>query len=179
MVKVLERFYTLECKAFRMINRYFEKRLLNLFFRTVTHLGGATVTISLVLALILLSSQSIQYTAIASAIALTISHIPVALIKKWYPRSRPYVVLDHIYVTDNPLNDHSFPSGHTTAIFAILTPFVLLSPALAIVLVPIGFMVGLSRIYLGLHYPSDVLAGCLLGCVSGFLSFISMMPFFL
>ncbi|WP_097157177.1 phosphatase PAP2 family protein [Bacillus oleivorans] len=175
----MERFYAMECKLFRIINRYFERKLLNRFFRTVTHLGGATFTITLVLGIILLSSQSIRYTAIASAIALTISHIPVALIKKWYPRSRPYAVLDHIHVTDNPLNDHSFPSGHTTAIFAILTPFVVWNPTLAIILVPIGFIIGFSRIYLGLHYPSDVLAGCLLGCVSGFLSFIWIKHFFL
>ncbi|HWO76900.1 MAG TPA: phosphatase PAP2 family protein [Bacillus sp. (in: firmicutes)] len=175
----MERFYALECKLFRKINRYFERRLLNRFFRTVTHIGGATFTISLVLGIILLSSESVQYTAIASAIALTISHIPVALIKKMYPRSRPYIVLEHIHVTDNPLKDHSFPSGHTTAIFAILTPFVLLNPVLSLILVPVGLIVGFSRIYLGLHYPSDVLAGCLLGCVSGFLSFMWVKHFFL
>ncbi|PJH69213.1 phosphatase PAP2 family protein, partial [Salmonella enterica subsp. enterica serovar Typhimurium] len=71
------------------------------------------------------------------------------------------------YVMKNPLQDHSFPSGHTTAIFSVIIPFILLDWMLMFLLLPIGIIVGVSRIYLGLHFPSDVLGGSLLGSFAG------------
>jgi undecaprenyl-diphosphatase len=117
--------------------------------------------------LIIFTTSSIRLTAIASAVSLVISHLPVAIVKKLYPRKRPYLVLEYSHVMENPLTDCSFPSGHTTAIFSVITPFIILYPVLSIVLLPIGTMVAISRVYLGLHYPSDVLVGSLLGLSSG------------
>jgi len=61
------------------------------------------------------------------------------------------------------LKDPSFPSGHTTAAFAMLTPWMLTEPMFIPLLLPIGIGVALSRIYFGLHFPSDTAAGALLG----------------
>ncbi|GJM80520.1 hypothetical protein HMSSN139_30160 [Paenibacillus sp. HMSSN-139] len=63
----------------------------------------------------------------------------------------------------NPLTDHSFPSGHTTAIFSVTVPFMAAAPGLILVLLPVALLVAVSRIYLGLHYPSDTLAGAVIG----------------
>ncbi|MFS0673407.1 phosphatase PAP2 family protein [Ornithinibacillus sp. 179-J 7C1 HS] len=163
--------YALDCKSFHFINQHFDHKRLNPFFRTITNLGGATFTITAVLLLILLSSGPIRTTAIASALALAISHIPVAIMKKLYPRKRPYLVLENSHVMENPLTDCSFPSGHTTAIFSVVTPFILLYPILLIALLPIAFLVALSRVYLGLHYPSDIIVGSMLGVSSGIICF--------
>lgn len=169
---MLKQIYTLECQLFRNVNRYFDWKKLNTFFRTITHCGGATFTISLLLFIIFIGSPTVRFTALAAAISLAASHLPVAVLKKMYPRRRPYLVLDKIKVTESPLVDHSFPSGHTTAIFSILVPFIIFMPVLALVLIPLGFFVGVSRIYLGLHFPSDVLAGMLLGSSVGLLTFL-------
>lgn len=176
--KMIKHFYSWECQLLRNINHYFDRKQLNIFFRTITHCGGATFTISLLIFISSVGSQAIQFTAFAGAISLAVSHLPVAFMKKMYPRERPYLVLDKIKVTKNPLVDHSFPSGHTTAIFSILIPYVLLVPLFAFAFIPFGLLVGISRIYLGLHFPTDVFAGIVLGSTTGLLSFLMIRQFY-
>lgn len=170
-MKLLLAIYETDRKIFRGINRHYQIRLLNAFFRTITHLGSASFTISIILLMILFAEGELRRTAIASATALALSHLPVHLIKKWYPRKRPYISLENSFFPNNPLADHSFPSGHTTAIFSIILPFVLFIPAFAVALLSLATIVALSRVYLGLHYPTDIFAGSLLGSAVGILSY--------
>ena len=167
MMRLLLTIYDFECRLFEKVNRHFEKKLLNFFFRNITRLGGATVTIAAVLILLVLSSGDTRKAAISSALSLSLSHIPVHIVKKMFPRKRPYLMLEKTNFHANPLQDHSFPSGHTTAIFSVIIPFIISIPTLSFILLPLGVCVGMSRIYLGLHYPSDVLAGAILGSGMG------------
>ncbi|WP_392396825.1 phosphatase PAP2 family protein [Sutcliffiella horikoshii] len=178
MVKLLANFYEFECNLFRSVNRHFDRKYVNFFFRNITHVGGATFTICTLLLFIIFSNHSLKHTAIAAGLSLALSHIPVAIAKKLYPRRRPYLALAEIKVATNPLKDHSFPSGHTTAIFSSIIPFVLFLPPLAILLIPLALCVGISRIYLGLHYPSDVAVGMILGSSTGIFSFLLIIPLF-
>ncbi|MGG3561880.1 phosphatase PAP2 family protein [Neobacillus rhizosphaerae] len=169
--ELLEFFYGFDCRVLQKVNNHFDKKLLNLFFRLITRLGGADLTIASTLILILLSSGAAKLTAISSALALSASHIPVHILKEVLPRRRPYVKIEKTKTHENPLRDPSFPSGHTTAIFSVVIPYILYVPHLSFFLIPLAISVGLSRIYLGLHYPSDVLAGALLGTLTGVITF--------
>jgi len=66
--------------------------------------------------------------------------------------------------------DSSFPSGHTSSWFALATVYSNKYPKYAIPLYGAGVLVGLSRVYLGEHYPSDVLAGAAIGIGFGYLT---------
>ncbi|MDF2923269.1 MAG: phosphoesterase [Paenibacillaceae bacterium] len=158
-----------ELEMFRWVNSW-QHNLLRWLLTRITHLGGATITLLFTLGMSVFAPEPWNTVGMQAFLALTLSHLPVALIKKKYPRLRPYLVLPHTNICKNPLTDHSFPSGHTTAIFAVVVPFVLASPSLALVLLPLACIVSLSRMYLGLHYPSDCIVGGLLGIASAFLT---------
>ncbi|WP_010173048.1 phosphatase PAP2 family protein [Bacillus coahuilensis] len=83
-------------------------------------------------------------------------------------RIRPYLFLPDATVHGHPFQDHSFPSGHTTAIFSITVPFMVVEPLLLLFLLPISMMVALSRVVLGVHYPTDTAVGALIGTLSSF-----------
>lgn len=85
--------YKIECYIFRGINRYFDQKTLNLFFSNITHIGGATFSIALTLFFLIFASGTLHQAAIATAISLAISHIPVQILKRWYPRKRPYLTI--------------------------------------------------------------------------------------
>lgn len=87
------------------------------------------------------------------------------LLKKKLVRERPYIGLIGIECAMPPLDRYSFPSGHT--LHAVLFTAIAIHhvPMLAIALVPFAMLVAASRVILGLHYPTDVLAGAVLGAL--------------
>jgi undecaprenyl-diphosphatase len=97
------------------------------------------------------------------------------LIYKWLKvktlRPRPYNVYQQISLRSIPLDQFSFPSGHT--LHAVIFTLVAIHyyPMLSIGLIPFTILIGLSRPILGLHYPSDVLVGALIGTLISLISF--------
>src|SRR5262249_62222418 len=77
-------------------------------------------------------------------------------------RERPYIALSGIVQGTRALDRYSFPSGHTLHAVSFTTLGVVSFPELAWLLVPFASLVAASRVILGLHYPSDVVAG---GCI--------------
>jgi undecaprenyl-diphosphatase len=67
----------------------------------------------------------------------------------------------------HPADEFSFPSGHTAAAFVMVSILGSFYPVLLLPLVILASFIGISRVYLGVHYPSDVLAGAILGIVCG------------
>ena len=80
-------------------------------------------------------------------------------------RERPYRTLRDVRAAIDPLDAFSFPSGHTLHAVAFTVVAVSAFPLLAWVFVPFTLLVALSRVVLGLHYPSDVLAGAGIGAL--------------
>jgi undecaprenyl-diphosphatase len=166
MSRVISWLKTHDQRMFFLFNHKLNRNWIDFFMNRITHLGGATMTILITIAIWLFSPERVSTVALQAFIALAISHIPVAMMKKLYPRVRPYIKLPDVILCKRPLKDHSFPSGHTTAIFSVICPFVVAFNWLGIILIPLAALVGVSRMYLGLHYPSDVAAGCVIGCVT-------------
>jgi undecaprenyl-diphosphatase len=142
------------------------------WFSTITHMGGATFTLLASLLCALLAPGPWATAGWQSLLAVVISHLPVAIVKRKFKRLRPYQSMEGIRTGPKPLEDSSFPSGHTTAVFAWIAPLLLTGTTLSAFLLPVALIialsVGWSRMHLGLHYPSDVAAGAIIGTATAF-----------
>jgi undecaprenyl-diphosphatase len=87
-------------------------------------------------------------------------------------RERPYISLAGIVPGTRALDRYSFPSGHTLHAVSFTTLAVGSFPELAWLLVPFAALIAASRVVLGLHYPSDVAAGALIGATLAVLSMV-------
>ncbi|WP_324717540.1 phosphatase PAP2 family protein [Carboxydochorda subterranea] len=162
-----------DLRLFWYVHMRMARRWLDRFMRVVTHLGGVMSTVGLCTALILMGPETrrVGYTAL---FALSTSHLLVQLLKRQVERPRPYLVLADRRVIVAPLSDYSFPSGHTTASFAIATVLAARWPAAGPLAFATASIVGLSRTYLGHHYPSDVLAGAAIGILFAYVSVVGI-----
>ena len=95
-----------------------------------------------------------------------ISGLIAQIIKHLVDRDRPCIVLADAKVVGPAPSSQSFPSGHTTSAFAICTILSLIIPNATIPFFLLALLCGISRIYLGVHWPSDVVVGALLGTIT-------------
>jgi len=160
---------TKDAAWFHFFNRTLKCRALDVLFPRLTHLGGPFAAIGTLLAALFLTDKTHRLWVIEALISLSVSHVVVHLGKKYYRRIRPYDKLPGVHMHTGPLRDFSFPSGHTTAAFSIAVAFALHSCLLAALLLPLALLVAVSRMYLGLHFPSDCAAGALIGTLSSIL----------
>ncbi len=144
-------------------NNTIRNKFLDKFMYNFTHVGGWFITTSFSSLLFLFGKGKARSIGTECLMSLGISQIIVQIIKRILERERPYKILENINTFGIQLKDYSFPSGHTTAGFAIATILALNMASLAILFYLIALIIGISRMYLGVHYPSDVLAGIILG----------------
>ena len=89
------------------------------------------------------------------------------IIKNLFARIRPYEVIDGLILLVGKAPDYSFPSGHTGSAFALaVVIFMVMDRKYGIIALILASLMGFSRLYVGIHYPSDVLGGVILGVVT-------------
>jgi undecaprenyl-diphosphatase len=102
----------------------------------------------------------------AGCIAFTIELPLYKLLKNGIRRDRPCETLSGVNRRISSSDRYSFPSGHAAAAFVIATLLAYFVPYLSLPVFAWAIAVGFSRIYLGVHYPTDILAGLALGIIS-------------
>lgn len=148
------------CLRFNRVSRH---ALLCHFFRMVSRLGNGVFWYSLMSVMLLVDGE----TALPTVTRMTLAGLACLAIYKYLKtrtsRPRPYQVYTAIAAAAPALDRFSFPSGHT--LHAVCFSMIACSayPQLAYVLWPFTALIAISRPILGLHYPSDVLAGALIG----------------
>lgn len=133
-------------------------------FKFVTTLGNAGM-IWIVLSVGLLIPKKTRRVGVLALVSLSFSAlIDNVILKNVVARTRPYDVIEGLTSLVGVQKDYSFPSGHTGSAFAAaVVMFLGLPKKYGIPILVFACLMGLSRLYVGVHYPSDVLGGVLIG----------------
>ncbi|QTR48001.1 phosphatase PAP2 family protein [Thiothrix litoralis] len=162
-MKLLHQLNDREIPLCLLFNRVNHLKPISLFFAAISRLGNGVFWYVLMLMLPLIYG----WQALQVSLHMALVGLAALLVYKWLKSStervRPYSHSDNILQNVAALDQFSFPSGHT--LHAVGFSWVLLSyyPEWFVLVVPFSILVALSRVVLGLHYPSDVLMGAFLG----------------
>jgi len=146
-----------------------ERRGAMAVMRALTRAGDAAGWIVHGLVLLALLRIEVHVLGVMAAAAVTAT-LASQLAKRTFRRSRPAVAIAGFAVRAQDPDPFSFPSGHSTVAFAIATAAVAMDPVLGGVETVLAASIAASRIYLGAHYPVDVLGGIALGFACGLAS---------
>jgi undecaprenyl-diphosphatase len=151
----------------RRFNNWEAPRWVQTWMMAATRFGDGYLWM-LITVLVLLSGSAVRYRAAAAAwLASAASILVFQNIKKHVGRKRPCEIQPHRWAQLLPPDQFSFPSGHTMTAFAFTFAMQPFFPNAWLLLLAFAVNIGVSRVLLGMHFLSDILAGGLLGYLIG------------
>ena len=160
---------TLDFTVLHKIQQIFSCRILDIIMPKITVLGNKGM-IWVVTALIMLCFSRTRKTGLATGTACIGCLITGNLIlKNIVARARPCWIEEHLMLIAIP-DDYSFPSGHTMASFAAATVLWKMNRKVGTAAYILAVLIAFSRLYLYVHFPTDVICGALIGIFCGWLS---------
>lgn len=163
MTSVIDTLDRMEMGLCLRINRTSRRRGVRPFFGIVSRLGDGPFWLISAGAVLLLNGPTVVPDLVQAAATGGTGVLLYKAIKRRLGRERPFICNPAIDCGIPPLDRYSFPSGHTLHAVSFTWLLAALEPLLLPLLLPFAGLVAVSRIVLGLHYPSDVLAGALIG----------------
>jgi membrane-associated phospholipid phosphatase len=160
----------LDTQIFMLFNMQGYPKWLDRFMWLTTQVGNMLTAFVIAFLLFMLSYRRLAIVIILGTLTLWLL---VEIIKALSDRDRPFLTIEKTHIIGWQEKGNSFPSGHTTQIFFLMTLCIShfhLGVAESVALYAVAVLVGFTRIYIGAHYPRDVIAGTVLGSVWGILA---------
>ena len=164
---LLARFDHAEYRLCRRLNRGVNHTWVRVSFMTASRLGDGVIWYALMLVLPLVYGAAGLNVALIMLTTGAVNLAAYKFLKRTFVRERPFIRHAGISLAAAPLDRYSFPSGHTLHAVAFTWQICAAFPELGFALVPLALAIAGSRVVLGLHYPTDVLVGALLGALTG------------
>ena len=164
---LLARFDIAEYRLCRRLNRGIRHTWLRWFFMAASRLGDGVIWYALMLVLPLIYGAQGLNVALVMLATSALNLVTYKFLKRTFVRERPFIRHAGISLAGAPLDRYSFPSGHTLHAVAFTWQACAAFPELSFALAPLALAIAGSRVVLGLHYPTDVLVGALLGSITG------------
>jgi len=161
-------FFEWEGRFLLFLQESIRNPILDAVMKFITSLGDAGL-ISIVTCIVLLCVKRYRKVGKTAALSLILDFAVVnLLLKNLFARTRPYVLLEGLLLITREPSDYSFPSGHTGACFAVASVLFLCCPKkIGIPAIIVAALIAFSRLYVGVHFPTDVLAGMVIGILTG------------
>ena len=170
MAAVIDYLDELEIGVCLRINQLGKANLIRRFFAVVSRLGDWYFWAAMGALLFAIEGPSSVPAIVQILITSAIGILVYKILKQRLVRERPFVHSGSIQCGAAPLDRYSFPSGHTLHAVNITIMLVHADPLFLTICLPFALLVALSRVILGLHYPSDVLVGAVIGATLGYTS---------
>ena len=160
---------TFDSQILLWVEQYVRSPFLSFIFVSLTTAGNAGM-IFILLGLVLLFFKKTRKIGLLLLISIVVSYIINDLIiKNIVRRERPFLSIEELSALVAHPKSYSFPSGHTASAFSAMTSLFFTKKKYAPIGLIFAFLMGFSRIYVGVHYPSDVLVGAIVGTLSAFI----------
>ncbi|MDU2266545.1 phosphatase PAP2 family protein [Clostridium celatum] len=157
----------IDIKLLNYIENHLKNKMFDKIMPIITSLGNLGV-IWIIISILLICKIDYRIMGVEVIVSLIITTIiGEGIIKNIVKRKRPFFYADQELLITKPIT-YSFPSGHTASSFAALAVFMQMNSKIGLIISPIATLIAFSRLYLKVHYPSDVLFGGILGLTCGF-----------
>ncbi|OTG84758.1 phosphatase PAP2 family protein [Acinetobacter sp. ANC 4648] len=172
-IKILD----LDLRGCIYLNHLSHTQNIALFFKIISRLGDGVFWYAMLILIWIQKSLAYGFQLFYIVLSGSLGTGIYKFLKHKTTRPRPYQVHQVIILGERPLDHFSFPSGHT--LHAVMATIVLgyIQPLMLFLMLPFTVLVALSRMVLGLHYPTDVIIGALIGATMA-ICIIVAAPFF-
>ncbi|MBQ8039819.1 MAG: phosphatase PAP2 family protein [Lachnospiraceae bacterium] len=162
----MEAFFELDGNILLWIQEYIRNDFLTPIFKFITHLGDEGY-VWIAIAVLLLFVKNYRKVGLMVGGSLLGSLLfNNMIVKNIVARPRPYRMMEELTILIPEPGEYSFPSGHTSSSFAAgVVLYLMLPKKYGIPAMVLAFLIGISRLYVGVHYPTDVLGGMVMGAL--------------